>query len=303
MVSKFITFTKGFITLVKYRFPSPILWFYGGIGDDLLLTAVARQWHRHHGGTITVASAYPGLFEGNKDIRCVIPSTHSLQRVAPLFCRMVHPTYSPLDPLQGRKMVPDMPMIAKMCESIGLPVPDECRPYVFLSDHERVVGHAFANAVLLQPTGRGARWHISNNEWGWEKFQRVVLELSDEIRFVQIGGPKDALLQGVEDARGRPFRETAAMLAGSAGFLGQPGFHMHLARSVDCRSVIIYGGREKAWQSGYAHNINLETHPPCSPCWQENECDFERKCLSEITTDKVVQAVRDLVGKRVRVSA
>ena len=43
----------------------------------------------------------------------------------------------------------------------------------------------------------------------------------------------------------------------SLAFVGQVGFLMHLARAVDCRAVIVYGGRETPAQSGYPCNENL----------------------------------------------
>ena len=69
---------------------------------------------------------------------------------------------------------------------------------------------------------------------------------------------------------------------------------MHLARAVDTRSVIIFGGREKAWQSGYPCNENLETSPACSPCWQNNNCDNQKACMSEIQSSDVLAAVNRL---------
>ena len=72
---------------------------------------------------------------------------------------------------------------------------------------------------------------------------------------------------------------------------------MHLARSVDTRSVIIYGGKEKAWQSGYPCNENLETSPNCSPCWQNNQCDYERQCMSDISTQDLLRGINRLLGR------
>ena len=73
---------------------------------------------------------------------------------------------------------------------------------------------------------------------------------------------------------------------------------MHLARSVETRSVIIYGGRLKAWQSGYPCNENIETNPDCSPCWQNNHCDYDRMCLEEISVKDVLEAI-DRIEKRI----
>jgi ADP-heptose:LPS heptosyltransferase len=69
---------------------------------------------------------------------------------------------------------------------------------------------------------------------------------------------------------------------------------MHLARAVKTRSVIIYGGRIKAWQSGYPCNENIETNPPCSPCWQNNNCDYDQKCMSDISVKDVLDGVSRL---------
>ena len=50
----------------------------------------------------------------------------------------------------------------------------------------------------------------------------------------------------------------------------------------------------KSWQSGYPCNENLETSPPCSPCWQNNRCDYNRMCLDSITEIDVLDAVQRL---------
>ena len=116
--------------------------------------------------------------------------------------------------------------------------------------------------------------------------------LKHDFDFVQVGDPADPPLDGVRDLRGKTsLRQTAAVLQASAVFVGQVGFLMHLARAVDCRSVVVYGGRERPDQTGYVANENLYTPLPCSPCWRENACDFGRECMDRITPDVVVEAV------------
>jgi hypothetical protein len=61
--------------------------------------------------------------------------------------------------------------------------------------------------------------------------------------------------------------------------------------------VIIYGGREHAWQTGYSCNENLESRPPCAPCWLWNDCDFDRVCMRQITADHVVSAVERVLAR------
>jgi hypothetical protein len=72
---------------------------------------------------------------------------------------------------------------------------------------------------------------------------------------------------------------------------------MHLARAVECPSVIVFGGREAPWQSGYICNFNLYSAVPCAPCWRWNSCDFDRKCMSDISVADVVLAINQMFGK------
>jgi ADP-heptose:LPS heptosyltransferase len=75
-------------------------------------------------------------------------------------------------------------------------------------------------------------------------------------------------------------------------FIGLVGFLMHLARAVNTRSVIVYGGRELPSQSGYTCNENITHLLPCSPCWQWNRCAFEHACMTGIQSEAVLAAVR-----------
>jgi ADP-heptose:LPS heptosyltransferase len=120
-----------------------------------------------------------------------------------------------------------------------------------------------ARQVVIQSSGLIARYPIRNKNWYAEGYQGVVSALRDRYDFVQVGSAGDPLLDGALDLRGKTsLRETAAVLAGSLAFVGQVGFLMHLARAVDCRSVIVYGGRETPAQSGTPCNENLYSRSP-----------------------------------------
>ncbi len=82
-------------------------------------------------------------------------------------------------------------------------------------------------------------------------------------------------------------------------FVGLVGFLMHLARAVECPGVIVYGGRETPETTGYSCNVNLKSSPECSPCWYYSRCDFERKCLTEISVAEVVEAIRTFLEAEV----
>jgi ADP-heptose:LPS heptosyltransferase len=118
------------------------------------------------------------------------------------------------------------------------------------------------------------------------------------VRVVQVGSASDVKLEGAVDLRGQTsLRETAALLANSLVFVGLAGSLMHLARAVDCRAVIIYGGREKPAITGYVANKNLFTQVRCAPCWLRNTCEFNHKCMDMISVDHVVAAVADQISR------
>lgn len=136
---------------------------------------------------------------------------------------------------------------------------------------------------------------MMNKQWYPERFQQVVNALKDRFQFVQLGAAADPLLDHVIDRRGQTgFRETAAILEQCRVFVGNAGFQMHLARAVECRSVIVYGGREAPWQSGYACNVNLYSPVACAPCWRWNTCDHNRMCMDQITAAHVIEAIEQV---------
>jgi hypothetical protein len=66
---------------------------------------------------------------------------------------------------------------------------------------------------------------------------------------------------------------------------------------VDCRSVIIYGGREKPAITGYVANKNLYHQVRCAPCWLRNSCEFNHKCMDMISVDQVIAATADQISR------
>ena len=110
-----------------------------------------------------------------------------------------------------------------------------------------------------------------------ERFQEVVDALAGEMEFIQLGSTDDPPLQHARDLRGATgISEAAAILYHARLYVGTVGFLMHVARAVECPSVIVFGGREAPWQSGYVCNRNIYSAVPCAPCWRSNTCDFDR---------------------------
>ena len=280
--------------------PEAVLFFGHGIGDDLLCTAVARELKKRGTGKLLMFSKHPALFEGNPDIAAV----HSLgyptvgrRRFAGY--RTIIPQFSDYDKEADRDIFSQEHVIVTMCRLAGITGEVELRPWMFLTPEEREKGALFPRQAVIQsaglPSGPGV---MKNKEWHPEKFQEVVDQLQGEVSFIQLGNREDPPLRGVTDLRGKTtLRESAAILAGSRIFIGLVGFLMHLARAVECRSVIIYGGREDPSVSGYRCNENIQGLPSCAPCWQRTRCDFDRKCMAMIGVEQVVSAVRRQIAR------
>jgi ADP-heptose:LPS heptosyltransferase len=151
--------------------------------------------------------------------------------------------------------------------------------------------------ICVQSTKTYSSTTMLNKQWDEESLIEVIKSLKDKFEVIQLGTLEEPRLPNTIDCRNLGISDSATLLANAKLFIGQVGFLMHLARAVDTRSVIIYGGREKAWQSGYPCNENIETSPKCSPCWQNNGCDFNRKCVSDISVEMACNAVEKLIGR------
>jgi hypothetical protein len=275
--------------------PKHIIFFGHGIGDDLLCTALAHELKRRDGGKIVMFSRYGPLFQGNPDISAVhdlrYPTMGRLRRWG--YPSLV-PQYSGYDPATDRDIFQREHIITTMCRAAGLTGAIELRPYMSLSEREKISGRYFERQAVIQssglPPGPGM---MKNKDWYPERFQAVAREIGSELRLIQLGQMSDPPLEGVLDLRGRTtLRQSAAILSSSQLFIGQVGFLMHLARAVDCRSTIVYGGREEPLISGYRGNENIIGPTVCSPCWQRNKCDYGRECMQIIGVEEVVAAVR-----------
>jgi ADP-heptose:LPS heptosyltransferase len=246
---------------------------------------VARELRKRGYRRVWQFTRYGDLFAGNSDL-VAVPEDPRLRRLCDLIgIRHVALTYPPPRPMH---------IIGLMCASAGIHGEVELQPRISLSMKEKQAGKvAPGRQVAIQSCNLQAHWPVLNKQWPAERFQIVTDALKDDFNLVQLGMPSDPPLQGAIDLRGKTTpRQAAAILSSSQLFIGLVGGLMHTARAVECRSVIVYGGREHPSQSGYSANINLNWEGPCSPCWEENACDFDRVCMQAITPEAVIAAAR-----------
>lgn len=273
--------------------PDVALGFLGGIGDDLLCTAPIAEWLRRGTNRLWFFTRHPDLYARCLDHRVrLLPDDARFQRIALRLGRPLRSlSYSVCDATTDRDSAVSEHIIANMCRRAGLKGRVQLRPHLSLASEEVAAASAWRGCIAVQTSSLAASVPMRNKQWRTERIQALVDHFSGRFGFVQIGSAGDPPLRGAHDLRGRTtLRETAAVLAQARLFVGLVGFLMHLARAVDCPSVIVYGGREPPELTGYPCNENVAHRPPCAPCWQRNRCDHGHACMEEISAAHVIAA-------------
>ncbi len=279
--------------------PEILLCFGLAPGDDLLCTTVLRELASRGRRNIWMMSNYPELFAGNADVAQVVPVNHSFRDYATLLgSKSYLLEYAAYDPEKDMSMPPNRHIIAELCMRADIRGQFALRPYFYPTSVEKEMSASTSGMIAIQSSGLAAKWPMRNKQWIPERFQEVVNRLKNLFRFVQLGSANDPQLTGAIDLRGKTsIRETAAVLANCRLFTGNAGFLMHLARAVECPAVIVYGGREAPWQTGYSCNVNLYSAVHCAPCWLWNRCDYGISCMEMITVDDVINGITILSQK------
>jgi ADP-heptose:LPS heptosyltransferase len=267
------------------------LGFLGGIGDDLLCTTAVAEWLKRGTKRVWFFTRFPSLYRYEANVR-LLPEDGRFRRLAERLGQPMRPlSYSEFDPVTDRDTPLREHILADMCRRAGLSGEVDLRPYVAVDPDFPLPPGAVAGGLVFQSSGLSAALPMANKQWPAERMQTVVDHFSRRLPCLQLGSKNDPPLKGAVDLRGGSLRQSAAVLYHSRLFVGTVGFPMHLARSVDCPAVIVYGGREVPELTGYSANVNLVNQPECSPCWQRNRCDFGRKCLNAIEPSAVIEGV------------
>lgn len=276
------------------------------MGDALLTNTVAYHLARQAQTTMLAGTPHPEMFLGNPLVKHlpfrsqkIGHRTGQLLKIGGIIDSFHYLRYQEPSSDPSRPWLPPQAHILKiLSDQAGLKnIPS--RPLLFLSQTE-LLNHALPDKdkpwIAMQSTGISS-W-TENKNWGGDNFARVSDSLKSICRIVQIGLASDPPLSCDKDLRGRlSARETAATLASCALFIGQPGFLMHAAAAVDIPAVIVYGGFEAPWQSGYPWNTNLFTTLSCSPCWLTSTCPYGKMCLAQISPAQVTEAAHKMLSR------
>jgi hypothetical protein len=268
--------------------------FGGGLGDHLLVSSVFRELKVRGIDRSWMLSDHPEVFEDNPDIDCMAPDEWRAEKLCTRLGSLpITLSYGQWIGDSDRIEPPVKHIIAEILERAGITGQVDLRPYFHAADTLPPAQHLKSRTICIQGTNTVASTPMGNKQWHADRFAEAGEHLARDYDLVQLGLPGESDIPAAIDMRGEfTIRQTAETLTEARFFIGQVGFLMHLARAVGTRSIIVYGGREKAWQSGYPCNENLETSPECSPCWRNNGCENNRQCMEDITSANLLEAVR-----------
>lgn len=176
----------------------------------------------------------------------------------------------------------------------------DAKPDIFFDEDElQILKEKFKDLpnsfAIIQPIGKTT--YTPNKEWGFEKYQEVVNKTQEKIRWVQVGLENDVLLSGVVDMRGRTktLRELAYVVSKSNFILSNEGLLNHIAASVNIKSFVVFSGFSQIELAKYDTTIPIVKVPQveCAPCWVLEKCPKEKKwCTENIEVTEVIKTIK-----------
>jgi ADP-heptose:LPS heptosyltransferase len=279
------------------KFSRNIYFYYHGLGDSLLFNAVIYALGQQNGCCYLIGTKHPEIYRGNPYATALPFSQGTNYKIGKFLAPFVGFKAHHIDYyFEGHP--PPRHILTLLCERVGLDNPIR-RPTIFLTEEEQsrnLLPETGKRWLAIQSTGL-SQW-TDNKNWGVDRFREVVRLLRGKVSIVQIGAEGDPSLGADLELQGiLSIRDVFVALRQCKTFVGQVGFLMHAAAAVERPAVIIYGGFEAPWQSGYDQNANLYSDVECAPCWLETMCPYEKKCMSIITPEQAASEALTILHK------
>lgn len=261
----------------------------GGIGDELLLTAVARA-ARVQRKPIHILTEMPHIWHGNSDpvsVQVGVDRWFYAQTRGWITTSIVHVAYQS----GGGRHIAE-----QMAEKAEVRLPIGWRPVLSISPP---VLRCIPTRIVVQNSCSGARYAATTKEWPQTYWRELVNRLVPEYEVIQIGTAVDPALPGTQDRRGvTTLIQAARLIRSAACFLGLESGLMHIAAAAGTPAVIIHGGRTHEWETGYPFNRHLTRKPPCVGCSLNTGCPQGIICM-DISVEEVEAAVRETLAAQV----
>jgi len=187
----------------------------------------------------------------------------------------------------------DKHIIQQICEYYEIYNP-ELKCELFLRDEEKdkaldISKQLSTSFVLIEPHSKTN--YTTNRTYPFEKWQKVVNEISKDIEVAQIGVKGAKILKNVKDLTGlTTFREATALIGLSKVLISSEGGLTHAATATKTPAMVVITGYQSPRMVCYPQNINLNiaSHGPCglkSPC-KDCQKDAENHDYTQIV-DKI----------------
>ena len=299
------TILKPLNIFIIYRFGK-------AIGDQVCMSAVAKELNEQKGFKVVVFSSYPEIFYNNpyvfknidirkypnfiKKIISRALSTSKGTRIE-YFCFPIKDGRGLEDFMRESKAKISLIKAHSLHFKIKLDLKD-AKPQIFFTEREiKEFNKKFEflkDFAIIQPVGKTT--YTPNKEWGFEKYQEVVNKTKDKINWVQVGLENEKLLENVVDLRGKTksLRELAFVISKANFVLANEGLLNHLSASVETKSFVVFSGFSQVELAKYDTTVPIvkNSQVECAPCWLLKKCPKEKKwCTEGILVDDVVNII------------
>lgn len=158
---------------------------------------------------------------------------------------------------------------------------------LYLTPAERAYAKPYAGRVLIEPN---TKVHLGNKAWIPKRWQEVVDRAG--VPFLQAGrGP--IWLDGVKRVTTPTFRQAAAILSVSRGYVGTDGALHHAAAAFGVPAVVLWSEFCAPEFVGYASQRNIRHAGPA--CGSRGLCGGCKDSMSAISVDEVLENLRAIL--------
>lgn len=179
-----------------------------------------------------------------------------------------------------------------------------CRGNIFLTKEEisaaqkKVGNNSF---VVLEHRVKGSS--SVNKNWKPGGFQDVVDLLEGKVRFVTLDPDLngDPQIKNTTRIETRSFREAAAVISLSKGYLGVEGGLHHAAAALSVPAVVLFGHFTRPINTGYPEHVNFSNED--AGCGRWAECDKCHSVMLGIQASAVADAVFKMHSSVIRSEA
>lgn len=263
-----------------------------GIGDGILFTPVAKAIAKKEKHKVLVAHKNNELLKNNPYIQ-TLHGIHDgkltdeiVNKIKKLNIDIIYPTYWHFSTKNEKIYLayPKQHIITEIASKTGYTGEVEIKPEIYLTEKEKQFGR-FSNEkkqIVIMSTAL-------DKHKQWDKWQELANLLKDQYYLIQLGGPNDIKLENTNDFRGKyTLRECASILYNSDLFVGQIGGLMHMARAVNCPSVIAYSSAEPDYLVKYNCNENIYPTSKCNICTEDGVSPYSIKCKNDYICTKSI---------------